>query len=87
MAGPHRDRAGERGRCASAWRSRALLCLAELVGGWLTNSLALLSDAAHMFTDVGALALALFAVWIRRTAGERAARRSATIARRSWRRW
>jgi cobalt-zinc-cadmium efflux system protein len=36
----------------------------ELIGGWLTNSLALLSDAAHMFTDVIALGLGLFGVWI-----------------------
>jgi cobalt-zinc-cadmium efflux system protein len=41
-----------------------LLCVAELVGGWFTNSLALMSDAVHMFTDVVALALALFALWI-----------------------
>ena len=40
------------------------LCLAELVGGYLTNSLALMSDAAHMFTDVAALGLALFALWV-----------------------
>ena len=37
--------------------------VAELVGGLLSNSLALLADAAHMFTDVGALALSLFALW------------------------
>ena len=36
----------------------------ELVGGWLTNSLALVSDAAHMFTDVAALSLSLFALWV-----------------------
>ena len=42
----------------------AVLCVAELVGGWWTNSLALLTDAAHMLTDVGALALALFALWV-----------------------
>lgn len=36
--------------------------LAEGVGGYWANSLALLSDAGHMFTDVAALALALFAV-------------------------
>lgn len=35
--------------------------LVEVVGGLLTNSLALLGDAAHMVADVGALALALFA--------------------------
>ncbi len=32
----------------------------EVVGGILTNSLALLADAGHMLIDVGALALALF---------------------------
>lgn len=38
--------------------------IVELIGGILTNSLALLADAAHMLTDVGGLALALFATWI-----------------------
>ena len=33
----------------------------EVVGGLLTGSLALLSDAAHMFTDTAALAIALAA--------------------------
>ena len=37
---------------------------AELIGGILTNSLALQSDAAHMFTDMIALGLSLFGVWI-----------------------
>ena len=36
--------------------------LAEAVGGYLANSLALLSDAGHMLTDVAALALSLLAV-------------------------
>lgn len=34
---------------------------AEVAGGLVTNSLALLADAAHMLTDVGGLGLALFA--------------------------
>lgn len=38
--------------------------IAELVGAWLFNSLALLSDAAHMFTDAAALAIALAAIRI-----------------------
>lgn len=38
--------------------------VAELTGGVLTNSLALQSDAAHMFTDMIALGLGLFGVWI-----------------------
>ncbi len=37
--------------------------LVEGVGGWLTNSLALIADAGHMLTDVAALALTLSAIW------------------------
>ena len=36
----------------------------ELVGGILTNSLALQTDAFHMLTDVFALGYALFAAWL-----------------------
>lgn len=39
---------------------------AELAGGLLSGSLALLADAAHMFTDVGAIGLSLFALWFAR---------------------
>jgi cobalt-zinc-cadmium efflux system protein len=38
--------------------------IVELIGGLWTGSLALLSDAAHMFSDVAALALAWLAVVI-----------------------
>ena len=38
--------------------------IAELIGSYIFNSLALLSDAAHMFTDSAALAIALAAVRI-----------------------
>ena len=37
--------------------------IAEAVGGWLSNSLALLADAGHMLTDVAAMTLTLFAFW------------------------
>ncbi len=36
----------------------------EVIAGFLTQSLALLSDAAHMFTDAAALAIALVAIKI-----------------------
>src|SRR5688500_15466943 len=36
---------------------------AEAIGGWLTNSLALIADAGHMLTDVDALSLSLGAIW------------------------
>lgn len=59
-------------RVAVSTRTRLALTLllaggymvAELVGGLLTNSLALLADAGHMLSDVAALALSLFALWI-----------------------
>jgi cobalt-zinc-cadmium efflux system protein len=35
--------------------------LAEAMGGWWSNSLALLSDAGHMLADIAAIALSLFA--------------------------
>ncbi len=38
------------------------ILLAELVGGYLSNSLALLADAGHMFTDALAIALAYLAL-------------------------
>ncbi len=37
--------------------------IAEAVGGYLANSLALLADAGHMLSDVAALGLSLFAIW------------------------
>jgi len=44
----------------------AAFMVVELVGGLVANSLALLADAGHMLTDVGALGLALFAAWFSR---------------------
>lgn len=38
--------------------------VAEAVGGYLSNSLALLADAGHLLSDVGALVLALLAIWL-----------------------
>ena len=40
----------------------AAFMVAEVVGGVLSNSLALLADAGHMLADVGALALSLIAM-------------------------
>jgi cobalt-zinc-cadmium efflux system protein len=57
---------------AGAYRNRLLWVLAitgsllvvEVIGGILIGSLALLADAAHMFTDVAGISLALLATWI-----------------------
>jgi len=56
----------------SSDRSRLLLVLAitgayfvsELVGGYLTGSLALLTDAVHLVADIAAILLSLFSLWI-----------------------
>jgi cobalt-zinc-cadmium efflux system protein len=49
-----------------------LYMAAEIAGGLLTGSLALLADAAHMASDAAALGLALFAIWFaRRPSGAR----------------
>jgi hypothetical protein len=47
------------------WIALTLTCiftLVEFAGGWLTNSLALMTDAGHMLTDAAALGLSLFAL-------------------------
>jgi cobalt-zinc-cadmium efflux system protein len=59
-----RDHAREAGAVRSGLAITAALCVGELAGGLWTNSLALVTDAMHMFTDVGALALTWFALWI-----------------------
>jgi cobalt-zinc-cadmium efflux system protein len=46
-----------------------ILFVGELVGGWLTHSLALLADAGHVFTDGAALVLSLFVAWLARQPG------------------
>src|SRR5688500_16265579 len=43
-----------------------VLLFAEAIGGWISNSLALLADAGHVLTDAGALALSLFVAWFSR---------------------
>lgn len=43
------------------------MMVAEFVGGWWANSLALVSDAGHMLTDVGALLVSLWALKLAQT--------------------
>jgi len=44
----------------------SIFLVAEVVGGFVSNSLTLLADAGHMLTDVGALAFSLFVTWLAR---------------------
>ncbi len=43
-----------------------VFAVAEVAGGLVSHSLALLADAGHMVTDAGALGLSLFVLWIAR---------------------
>src|ERR1044072_2374532 len=70
MSGEHNHEHGHSHSHASNRRRLVLVIaltviymVAEVVGGILTNSLALLSDAGHMLADVAALVLALLAMW------------------------
>lgn len=57
---------------AAALVLTCIIAVVEAVGGWLTGSLALLSDAGHMWTDVSALGLALLAAsWASRPANRK----------------
>ena len=58
------ERTGEQRRLSMALLVALVATAAEGVGGWIANSLALLSDAGHMLADAGAIALSLFALRI-----------------------
>jgi cobalt-zinc-cadmium efflux system protein len=68
----HDDRHEQGGADATSRRLALTLALvatymvAEVIGGLLSNSLALLADAGHMLSDAGALALSLLAISIAR---------------------
>jgi cobalt-zinc-cadmium efflux system protein len=57
-----------------------LFMVVEIVGGWLSGSLALLADAGHMLTDAGALGLSLLSAWI----AQRPANESKTYGYQRW---
>src|ERR1043166_8300995 len=44
------------------------ILVVEGLGGWWSNSLALLADAGHVLTDAGALGLSLFVAWLAKQA-------------------
>src|SRR5512143_18500 len=58
----HRADGGRARRMAVSLGVASVIMLAEALCGWLSGSLALISDAGHMLTDVAALGLALLAV-------------------------
>jgi len=53
---------GERKRLLSAILLTGAVMIVEAIGGWMTNSLALLSDAGHMLTHLLALSISFVAM-------------------------
>ncbi|MFA5112519.1 MAG: cation diffusion facilitator family transporter, partial [Desulfobaccales bacterium] len=67
----HRFESSQHRLALAFWTQLAFFAV-ELVGGILSNSLALLADAGHMFSDVGALGLSLLALqWAAKPATSR----------------
>jgi cobalt-zinc-cadmium efflux system protein len=73
--GPGHGRDGDRRRLHLVLILVLIYMVAELVGGLISGSLALLADAGHMFSDAGSLIVALLALRI----GQRAASRTHTF--------
>src|SRR5688572_7696885 len=69
-AGRDHQRSGRTGTASArlTWvlSLTAVFMVAEAIGGVVSGSLALLADAGHMFTDVAALALSVFAMHLSR---------------------
>jgi cobalt-zinc-cadmium efflux system protein len=53
----------DRGRLALVFALTTAVFVVELWGGLAANSLALLADAGHLFTDVAGIGLSLLAIW------------------------
>ena len=64
-------RAGHKKKLLMALGLTTGFMIAEVIGAWITGSLALLSDAAHMFTDSAALAISLMAFQIAKRPADR----------------
>ena len=60
----HAGLSSDRRRLLIVLAITALFFAAELIGGYYANSLALMTDAVHVLTDIAALCLSLLTLWI-----------------------
>src|ERR1700730_17698094 len=60
----HAVLAGDRRRLAVVLAVTVVYFATELIGGFYANSLALMTDAVHVLTDIAALCLSLLTLWI-----------------------
>ena len=64
MPHPHTASAAHRPRLVAVFGITLTIFIVEVIGGLASNSLALIADAGHVFTDVVGVGLALAAIWI-----------------------
>ena len=64
MPHPHTATAAHCPRLVAVFGITLTIFVVEVVGGLASNSLALIADAGHVFTDVVGVGLALAAIWI-----------------------
>jgi cobalt-zinc-cadmium efflux system protein len=64
MGHVHSAAARHRSRLLAAMGLGIAVLVVEAVAAWLSHSLALLADAAHVFADVSGIALSLGAIWL-----------------------
>ena len=64
MPHQHSATAQHRSRLIAVFLITVVIFVVEVVGGLASNSLALIADAGHVFTDVVGVGLALGAIWI-----------------------
>lgn len=62
--GPRSAAADSTGRLWWVFFLSGTYLIAEVIGAYLSGSLALLADAGHMAIDTGSVALGLFAIWV-----------------------
>ena len=71
MSHAHSAARAGRSRLLAVFVVTLVVLIVEVVGGLVANSLALLADAGHMFTDVVGIGLALGAIWMAGRAPDR----------------
>ncbi len=60
----HSQSSTDRSRLLTVLAIALFFFAAELIGGYYANSLALMTDAVHVLTDIAALTLSLLTLWI-----------------------
>ncbi|NXK57122.1 ZNT3 protein, partial [Chauna torquata] len=62
--GPGPGRLQARRQLSIACTVCCVFMVGEVIGGYLAHSLAIMTDAAHLLTDVGSMSVSLFSLWV-----------------------